>query len=295
MKRGITGFLFGLTLLMSSCDTTTDVVENIFDYDPNEIRLSITHPSQTKVTDTNFELNDQIGVYMTVEGSTLQFSGNELNNEEFYYDSNSWVSARRLYWNEGSHDIYAYYPYCEAISDTEEYKFVLQSDQSTSATDEAMGGYEASDFLWGAASGVSASTDAVAITFSHRMSKVVVELVKGDEYEGEFSDDTEVYIHNTVTTASINLATGDVGKDIYASAQSIKAKSITTSQYTACIVPQSITSRVPLVEVVMGNISYLMEGTLSFKQGYQHTITVTISKSPEQTQIEIGGGISGWD
>jgi hypothetical protein len=62
----------------------------------------------------------------------------------------------------------------------------------------------------------------------------------------------------------------------------------------ACVVPQNITSRRPLVEVVTGGVSYLMEGKISLKQGMRHTITVTLDKSPEQMKIEIGGEIGGW-
>ena len=64
--------------------------------------------------------------------------------------------------------------------------------------------------------------------------------------------------------------------------------------YAAIVVPQNISSRRRLVEITMGNISYLMEGTMSFKQGFQHTITVTVTENPQQAEISIGGGIEGW-
>jgi len=37
-----------------------------------------------------------------------------------------------------------------------------------------------------------------------------------------------------------------------------------------------------------------MEGKISYKPGYRHTITVTLDKNPEKIKIEIGGEISGW-
>jgi hypothetical protein len=49
------------------------------------------------------------------------------------------------------------------------------------------------------------------------------------------------------------------------------------------------------VEVVSGTVSYLLEGTISYKQGMQSTIVVTLSKNPEQTKIEIGGSLGGWN
>ena len=65
------------------------VKENIPAQSENEgniIRFVSLHPSQTKVTDTNFEVNDRIGVYITAADAMLQLGGNEMNNEKFIYD-----------------------------------------------------------------------------------------------------------------------------------------------------------------------------------------------------------------
>ena len=37
------------------------------------------------------------------------------------------------------------------------------------------------------------------------------------------------------------------------------------------------------------------EGKISLKQGYMHTIVIELSKNPDQTKSEIGGGIGGWN
>ena len=127
------------------------------------------------------------------------------------------------------------------------------------------------------------------------MSRAIVELVKGEKYEGEIPDNAEVTIHNVVPTASIDISTGSAGKDNYAAAESIKMQRIANGKYAAIIVPQRIDTRRPLVEVNIDNVSYLMEGSISFKQGFQHTITITLTANPQQAEIEIGGGINNWD
>lgn len=261
----------------------------------NVIRFVAMHPSQTRVTDTNFEVNDTIGVYITASDAPLQLGGNEMNNEKFIYDGSSWNSSRKMYWNEGLHDVYAYYPYVKNINDVEDFTFVVSLDQNTAASAGKLGGYEASDFLWASAMDVEGSNEPVALKFSHRMSKVLVRLTKSEDYEGDFPSDIEVYIHNTVPVASISLSTGDVSKDIYAGTETIKARKLSSSEYTACLVPQNIETRRPLVEVVTSGVSYLMEGKISLKQGYMHTIVIELSKNPDQTKIEIGGGIGGWN
>lgn len=255
-----------------------------------EIVFSVVHPSQkSRVTDTNFETQDQIGVYMTASDASLQMSGNELNNELLTYNGSAWTPARRLYWDEGEHNVYAYYPYVETIDDTQDYTFDLELDQSVD------GGYQKSDFLWASAKNVSASESAVTLKFSHILSKAIVKLEKGADFEGELPSDCEVYIHNTVPSASIDLSTGGTSKSIYGSTATVKARKISTSEFCAIVVPQNIESRRPLVEVVSRGVSYLMEGKMSFKQGYAHTLVVTLSKNPDQTKIEIGGTVGGWD
>ncbi len=223
------------------------------------------------------------------QDAALQIAGNELNNELFTYNGSSWKSARKTYWDNGTYKVYAYYPYTASVNDTEDFTFSIAEDQSNHA------GFTASDFLWASKEGVTASASPVTLKFSHRMSKAIVKLEKSEDYEGNIPSDCEVYIHSTVGTASIDLETGGASKDIYAGTGTIKAKKISNTEYQAIVVPQNIESRRPLVEVVTQGVSYLMEGKISFKQGYAHTIVVILSKNPTQTKIEIGGSIGGWN
>lgn len=276
-----------MTLALAAC-SNDDEQSNVTN--DNEIRIDAIHPSQvTRLNSTGFDSGDEIGVFVVADGAELQPYGNSVNNGKFTYDGSKWNAAHTYYWNEGKHNVYAYYPYCDAVTDTDEYLFKVNTDQSIVA------GYSESDFLWAKTEGAQAGAQAVTLKFDHILSKAVVELVKGDDYEGEFPDDIEVYLHNTITTAAIDLSTGSSVKDGYSSAETIQMQKLSKSQYTAIVVPQRIDSRRPIVEVVMGNVSYLMEGTMSFKQGYQHTITITIASNPQQAEIEIGGGIGTWD
>lgn len=280
-------------LICGACSNDIDNEKAVLD--DNEIQLNLIHPGVvTKATDTDFEDKDRIGVFVTAKDVALQIGGNEVNNEQFIYNGTSWTGVRKVYWNEGEHDVYAYYPYASSVNDIENYSFTVQADQNAAADEDGLSGYEKSDFLWAGAKGVTASSSPVTMKFAHKMSNVVVKLVKGENYTGDISAATEVYIHSTVTKASIDLSTGDASKDDYAGSSSIRCRQISATEYTACVVPQNITSRRPLVEVITGGVSYLMEGKISLKQGYRHTITVTLDKNPEQTKIDIGGEIGGW-
>lgn len=274
-------------LVMVSC-SNDETKEQEFGVAAVEMQLDFVYPNTTRATDTQFENSDKIGVYVAAKDETLQIGGNEVNNELFTYNGTTWNSARKIYWNDGEHDVYAYYPYDQSINDIEDYSFQVQADQSTAK------GYTLSDFLWAGKKSVVASVSPVVMQFAHKLSNVVVKLEKGENYTGDIPASTEVYIHSTVTKAVIDLATGDAAKDDYSGTSSIRCRQNTPAEYVACVVPQNITSRRPLVEIIASGVSYLMEGTISLKPGMRHIITVTLDKSPDQTKIEIGGGISGW-
>lgn len=258
--------------------------------DNRVIAIKAVYPSPvTKVNSLGFDVNDGIGVYVTPEGALLQAVGNSVNNGHFTFNGSTWESASPYYWETGVHDVYAYYPYMPEIFDTEDAIFKIAQDQSDSES------YGASDFLWAKTASQLAGYGPVTLKFGHIMSKVVVELVKGDKYEGVIPENAEVYIHNTVPVAVIDLTTGSAGKDGYSGVETIKMQKLSTGRYACIIVPQMIESRRPLVEVVIGHISYMMEAKMSFKQGMQHTLTVTLASNPEQSQIEIGGGIGNWN
>ncbi len=275
-------------LMMTACSNDETNKQQGYVADKGEIQLNFVYPSTTRATDTSFENSDKIGVYVTAKDEALQIGGNEVNNELFTYNGTSWTSSRKVYWNNGSHDVYAYYPYSETVNDISDYSFAVQADQSTAA------GYTASDFLWAGKKDVTASASPVTMTFAHKLSNVVVKLVKGENYTGDIPTATEVYIHSTVTKATIDLSTGDAAKDGYAGTGSVRCLQKNATEYVACVVPQNITTRRPLVEVISGGVSYLMEGKISLKPGMRHTITVALDKNPEQTKIDIGGSIEGW-
>jgi len=274
-------------LMMASC-SNDETTNSVYEADEGEMQFQFVYPSVTRATDTSFENTDKIGVFVTAKDVPLQIGGNEVNNELFSYNGTTWTSSRKVYWNNGSHDVYAYYPYAKTVNDISDYSFAVQADQSTAA------GYTQSDFLWAGKKDVTASASPVTMTFAHKLSNVVVKLVKGENYTGDIPAKTEVYVHSTVTKATIDLSTGDAAKDDYAGPSTIRCLQKSATEYVACVVPQNITSRRPLVEIISDGVSYLMEGKLSLKPGMRHTITVTLDKNPEQTKIDIGGSIENW-
>ena len=257
--------------------------------DDGQIRFEFGLPS-TKATAENFEAGDQVSVwaveYTSEEAPELQIGGNFLNNELLTYNGATWTPSRKVYWSEKPCDFYAVYPYIRPNS-VESYIFEIQADQNSPRTADALGGYEASDLLFAKAENVSRADGKVNLRFRHMMSKCIVNVVKGEKFEGELPEDIAVHIYNTVTTADLNLANGSIEKYALGNRNTITMKKLASDKFEAVVIPQNIERRTPLIEISMGGIAYLMEYSLSFKPGYQHTINLTVNTSPDQEKFEI--------
>ena len=292
MKKYIA--LATLAFVIAGCENSEDipVVED------GVMQIEVLHPSATRATETAFEGGDKIGLYATEYNgdvaSPLQISGNYANNVKSTFDGSKWVNSPAIYWADGKFDVYAYYPYTKPTS-VDELIFYVALDQSTEETAETLSGYEASDFLWAKATGVS-QMDAVPLTFKHCLSKIVVNLIKGEEYAGDIPSDAIVRIHSTVPSSVIDLSTGVVTKNGYETAKSITAKKVEDGVYTAIVVPQRLDNRLPLIEVLSHGVSYLVESKFIFRSGTQHTVNLTLNNNPDKVKIEIGGEIeNGWE
>lgn len=243
----------------------------------------------TKATAENFEVGDKVSVwaveYAAEEAPELQVGGNFLNNEMLTYDGSKWA-GRTMYWSEKPCDFYAVYPYIQPSS-VESYVFEIAADQNSPRTEDTLGGYEASDLLFAKAEKVSRADGKVSLKFRHMMSKCIVNVIKGEKFEGELPEDISVHIYNTVTTADLNLANGSIEKYALGNRNTITMKKVSSDKFEAVVIPQNIERRTPLIEISMGGIAYLMEYSLSFKPGYQHTINLTVNTSPDQEKFEI--------
>lgn len=253
------------------------------------------HPSMVRATDSNFETGDRIGLYVSAAGAPLEIGGNLVNNEALTFDGSQWKAARTLYWDEGTYNAYAYYPYIKDVSSVEDQLFSVSVDQSTARTSTSLGGYEASDLLFATSKGVRASDEPVQLAFRHIMSKITIRLVKGEDFEGEMPKNATVYVHNTVTEATIDLQAGVATRHAKAPRQTITAHHDGDNLYSAIVVPQRIENRMPFIEVIMNNMSYLYESKFLFKPGMEHFVNLIIPNNPNSTKIEIGGGIKNWE
>ena len=291
MKRYIG--LAALALLVMGCEK-----EDSYQVEDGAMRIEVLHPSATRATETAFESGDVIGLYATEYAGEvavpLQISGNWANNVATTYNSSVWTPAKKIFWSENKMDVYGYYPYMTPSS-IDEHLWSVQLDQSTPETADALSGYEASDFLWAKATGVEQADGNVQLQFKHRCSKLVVKLVKGPDYSGVLPTESELYIHSTIPTATLDFVNGAVTKYLYGEMATIKARRVDDATFEAIIVPQRMETRRPFLEYIANGVSYLYESTFVFKAGKLHTLELTINSNPDQIEIEVGGDIENWE
>ena len=295
MKKRILYIGVALSIMIfAACSSDNDVsTEAPKSAKETPMTFDVIHPSQTKATATEFENGDKIGVYIAKTDMPLEIGGNTLNNEQLTLTSGKWIPSQNLFWDEGSYNAYAYYPYMNVTS-IEDQPVSVATDQTTAETDGALSGYEASDLLYARTPNVAASTSPVTLNFKHIMSKLTIRLVKGEDFEGDMPTDAEIFIHNTVPTATFDISAGIVTRDVKGKKATIKARQESNFQFGAIIVPQRLDNRVPLVEVIMKGVSYLFESKFLFKPGMDHLVNLVITNNPEQVKIEVGGEIENW-
>ena len=285
-----------LTLSFVSCSNESEPAINQGNAKEIPMTFEATYPGiSSRATEEGFESNDKIGLYVAASDAPLEIGGNLVNNEPLTFDGTNWTATRTLYWDEGTYNAYAYYPYIKGISSIEDQPFSVSLDQSTAKTTEKLGGYEASDLLFAAKKGITASASPVNLTFKHIMSKLTIRLIKGEDFEGDMPTDATVYIHNTIPTATIDLQAGVATRNMKGNRQTIIAHHDFSTIYSAIIVPQRIENRMPLIEVEMKGVSYLFESKFQFKPGTEHLVNLIISDNPEKVKIDVGGEVQGWN
>lgn len=146
-----------LSLLVTSCIGYDDNASQS-DTGKNVITLGaeINQVAVTRVNDNGFCDGDVMGVYIVdyngENPGTLLTNGNRADNLRHTYDeaNRKWNSAYDVYWKDEhtAIDIYGYYPW-GSPEDVNNYSISVKANQNKAAEGEELGGYEASDFLWG--------------------------------------------------------------------------------------------------------------------------------------------------
>lgn len=265
VKHTLLYLLAAGAMLLTGCsdDFFGDKTEQ---HDSNRIQLSgdIDQLAVTRVNDNGFCNGDVMGVYIVdYEGNkpgTLKVNGNRGDNVRHTFDEPNykWNSAYDLFWKDKhTHiDVYGYYPFANPES-IEAYQFEVQKDQSKATENGEMGGYEASDFLWGKVSDVAPTTSVIRLPMAHRMSNARVTLIQGSGFaEGEWANLEKIVLTaNVARKASINLSTGEI-KTAGAVENTMTIPSRTNDEWRTIVVPQTVAAGTTLFSITIGGVPY---------------------------------------
>ena len=254
----------------------------------------------TKVNADGFEDGDALGLYAVnyTDGNqaagTLLTEGNQADHVKYVFNESAWqwTPVHPVYYKDVNTnvDLYVFYPHAEP-DNVDAWNFEVQKDQSSAETQSALGGYEASDFLWGKAENVTPTEAKVKVKLAHKMAGVEVILQQGDGFgEGEY-ENVEKYVLATGTTrkAAINMATGSVTPIGGAQSTGIVMCPQVDGSFRAIVVPQTVLAETQLFSITLGGVAYTFrkDSDFTYEAGKVSTFTIRVSRKVPSGEYEL--------
>lgn len=298
-----------VAMLLGACsDDMFDAGGQLHGDDRIQLSGDIDQLAVTRVNDNGFCNGDVMGVYIVdYDGGTpgtLKASGNRGDNVRHTFDEPHyrWNSAYDLYWKDKhTHiDVYGYYPFANPES-VDDYQFEVKRDQSKPSENGEMGGYEASDFLWGKVADVAPTTSVIRLPMKHRMANARVTLVEGNGFAaGEWAGtEKTVLAPNLIRKASINLADGTVTANGSVEATATMP-SRSGNEWRAIVVPQTVKAGVTLFSITIGGVPYKFakNEAFTYMPGKMSNFSIRVDKKAGSGQYQltlISESITPWE
>lgn len=217
------------------------------------LKVSASVYNFTKATDTAFEENDEIGLYMFKEGAAYA------ENHKYTYVGSALTTATDIAWYEEEDvvaDITAYYPYSENAYNGE---FTVNADQSSVEL------YKASDLLLAFAQ--SAPTkNTVVLPFKHALSKVVV------SFDNQLNEEiANVYFTDLIGKVTLNV--NDATVEATGSTGTIKALKSGENTWQLIVAPQTASPKLAVTTASGKQYTFVLEEEVTFTAGKVSTAT----------------------
>ena len=265
MKRALI-FAGVAVLALVACKKNVEPGNEPVDFSQYKLRVE---PVITRVTETNFEAGDAIGL------SIIRKSGDYATNVQMKYDGTAFSGDLNWYDDgEEASTIKAYYPYKEGEGLPT--MFSVQQDQSK--------GTAASDFVSAVKENVLPSANAVAVVFKHQLSLVVTTV---DNKSG--ADIESIVFEEFVPQAHI---AADLTAKVVDGAKWQPLTPFFKDDKYYLIVPAQTVK--PVVKVTAGGKTLTEQLTeVSLEPGKQYSLSMVVNK--EEIKIVLAGEIENWD
>lgn len=266
--------------LLASC-TNEEMNEGLGIDTPIQVTASVEGALTTR-TDNSTESLSTFGLSIKDgTGYTGNYAGENILAEK---DNGTWTLSKTVLYQGSGQTYYAYAPYKEGHTG-ESLTFTVDANQ---ATNDLQG----SDLLY-AAGNVDDPT--LAITFSHKLSKLTVTLTAEGFAEDEVSF-TGVTLRGTLPTTTLNLTDGTVDTATGTATDITMCPTGTNNTYECILVPQTVKYSV-VIDAKVNNSPksyvYTPANAYEFKSNNSYTLTLTIKEQDVQSEIN-SIKVAGW-
>lgn len=286
-KSNILFTIIGILILVS-CSSEIDVPDNPL-ANPNQVKFSSTIGEvETRVTGTNWDDADEIGVYALNSGQALSeqgiFDGNA--NVKYATPGDGLFTATNdaiVFPESGNLDFIAYYPYKADISD---YKFPINvSNQSNPS---------AIDVLYSNnAKGADKGNTTVSLTFKHKLAQLIFDITRGDGISS--LNGLTSKIENTKVNGTMNLADGAVALgDTEGAITPVVTNNGNTATAKAIVVPGQNLNEMKILFNLDGKVYELNKEDLVLESGKKYTISIELSTTGIKT-LSPSATIEDWE
>ena len=295
MKKYI--FLAVSALLFVACSNDGEI-----DNWNGEIRLCTTTQLQTRATQelqsTQFDAGEEVDIFIN----------ENVSSSGYYYPQpieytadgkgglNTYMDTPRYPTSGNDVNIFGVYPAGIAFDIDADVDFSVKVDQSTDAN------YNASDLMIGAAANpVSRQAGSVAVTFSHMLSKININVEIGTGLTADSLANATVSILNTLPSTTFNIKNGIIGEasggqgaavfDITAGTLSANAMN-----HSAIIVPQEMEEATEFIQIVLESgtkLTYILPSNTTFTSGNVYTYNLTANRYEITATTSITNWVTG--
>lgn len=293
MKRTSTLLCVALTMAASSfigCSNDDDNSKNSRD---TGTALQVGADINTRAVDVTWGTNDQIGITMFKHGTFDLAEGNHINkiyvktqrsNDSF----GPLNESQEIYLpQDGSlADFMAYYPYSSAM--TMSYVMPINvSDQTSQPKIDFMTAQQ------NKATGYTKSDPFVKFTFTHRLSKIIINLIAPEHYNPNTLIGSTVTIEGMYTRGNYQLTNNTLGTEPdLASMSNILLRTTTALPATTCeaIVLPRLAGTGVAFQILLANgdkFTAYMKRDLVLASGYKYIFDIKLNQTPAEVSADI--------
>lgn len=280
--------LFALALLagaMVSCSTEDTVPST--QNDKVAVQFTGGISVNTRAAGQDWADGDKIGIFMIEAGKTLSADAISEGVDNVCYQSNGSIAfspisgGKTIFFPiDGDVDFYSYYPQ----TTVNDYKVALNmADQKSQ---------EAVDFMYAKTTGCNKAKPQVDLKFNHMLSKLVLNVQPGNGLTQDDLNKLTVTIKDQNTTATFNLADGEISGE--GNPDNIQMKAVQVGKiYEAILLPTASTTREIEFNLDNGHDApfvWKMDSELKGDNLYNYT-TVKLTR----TTVDMMGTIESWN